>query len=58
MSVVLTGCPQPAPKVARQCLSGDYCMCAVYARAKARCIEKGEGWRWGITPSPGAVPAP
>lgn len=26
----------------------DYCLCQVYADAKQRCIDKGEGWRWGI----------
>lgn len=26
----------------------SYCLCRVYADALRRCIERGEGWRWGV----------
>lgn len=54
MSVILADCPQPPPINGgpRQCLSGDYCLCRVYAAAKRRCIARGEGWRWGVGSTP------
>jgi hypothetical protein len=26
----------------------NYCLCEVYEKAKQRCIDKGEEWRWGV----------
>jgi len=47
---MMTKCDQP-PRVdgePRNCESGGYCLCRVYREARQRCIERGEGWRWGV----------
>jgi hypothetical protein len=31
----------------RDCVR-DYCLCRVLEDAQQRCIDKGEGWRWGL----------
>ncbi len=45
-------CPQP-PNAVCDGTPETYCLCRVYDDARQRCIDRGEGWRWGVGPRPG-----
>lgn len=41
-------CPQPLTATGESCTQTGYCLCYVFDDAQQRCIDKGQGWRWGV----------